>query len=82
MPRAKSGFGFANQLTKMVNTLKEQRRKHADALRSLDEIFEKIGITTHLAEREAKPQRGRPSGKRKAATSTKGEGRHDDHQEE
>src|SRR5205807_334006 len=32
--------------------------------RSLDEIFEKIGITTHLAETEEKPWRGRPPGQR------------------
>lgn len=63
MPRGKSGFGFAGQLTKMVEKLKEQRRKHADALKSLDDIFEKIGITTHLAE-SAPSRRGRPAGKK------------------
>lgn len=63
MPRGKSDFSFAGQLAKMVEKLKEQRRKHADALRSLDEIFEKIGITTHLAEERPK-RRGRPAGKK------------------
>jgi len=48
----------------MINKLKAQRKKHADALRSVDAIFEKIGITTHLAEEEDKPRRGRPPGKR------------------
>lgn len=66
MPRGKrrGAFGFAGQLTSMVSKLKEQRAIHAEALRSIDEIFEKIGITTHLAEPEEKPRRGRPSGKR------------------
>lgn len=68
MPRGKkSSFSFAGQLEKMVATLKEQRTKHSDALRSIDDIFAKIGITTHLAEegQEAPARRGRPPGKKR-----------------
>src|SRR5262249_45988946 len=64
MARAKRGFGFARQLTKMIDKLKEQRQKHADALRAVDAIFEGIGIPTHFAEKEEAPRRGRPPGKR------------------
>ena len=50
----------------MIDTLQEQRKKHADALASIDDLFAKIGITTHLAgDTEAAPaRRGRPPGKR------------------
>jgi hypothetical protein len=65
MPRGKkSDFSFAGQLSKMVEKLKEQRRTHAEALSSIDDIFAKIGITTHLAEPEATPRRGRPPGRK------------------
>ena len=67
MPRV----NFARQLTSMINKLKAERQKHADALRSLDEIFEKIGITTHLAEEEEKPRSRRPPGKRRPGRSPK-----------
>jgi hypothetical protein len=46
----------------MIKKLKAQRKKHADALRAVDAIFESIGISTHLA--EERPRRGRPPGKR------------------
>src|SRR5438876_56576 len=66
MPRGKrkSVFGFERHLTKMIDTLKAQRAKHADALASIDGLVARIGINTHLAETEEKPRRGRPPGKR------------------
>ena len=66
MPRGKrkSVFGFEHQLSKMIGTLQEQRKKHADALASIDDLFAKIGITTHLAGEAAPARRGRPPGKR------------------
>lgn len=77
MPRGKKAVdsGVFGQLTKMINSLKAQRKTHADALRTIDSMFESIGITTHLAavEEPASDRKpGRPAG---STTIKRGPGR-------
>jgi len=67
-------LSLAGQITSIINKLKAERKKHADALRSLDDVFEKIGLTTHLAEEQQKPRPGRPPGKRRPGRPPKAKG--------
>lgn len=63
MPKGQRGSGLGGQLSKMINKLREQRSKHADALQKIDDMFASLGITTHLAGQEvARRKPGRPAG--------------------